>query len=86
MFLPLLSRQALVDLHFLQTRSPDQVLVKDSRHLRQCRSFFCGGRRSFSGFLLWTALDIIKSLALLAPLGTAVSVTKVTKITREARA
>ena len=82
MFLPLLSRQALVDLHFLQTRSP----VKDSRHLRQCRSFFCGGRRSFSGFLLWTALDIIKSLALLAPLGTAVSVTKVTKITREARA
>jgi hypothetical protein len=62
MFLPLLSRQALVVLHFLQTRSPDQVLVNASRHLRQCLTFFCGGNRSFSGFLLWTALDISNPL------------------------
>jgi hypothetical protein len=31
-------RQTAEDLHFRQTRSPDQELVNDSRHIRQRRA------------------------------------------------
>ena len=45
-------RQTAEDLHFGQTRSPDQELVNGSRHIRQRRglaSWACSG----SGFLGW---------------------------------